>query len=164
MAPSTASGHLHTLVDAGLLTVQRQGCHRYYRFAGPQDGRLIESVIELAPPQPIRSLRAHTRAHGLRQARTCYDHLAGRLGVSQMGALISRDALTGRGRHLRPGQGGGRLLQQRRPRRRLSGPLGRNLQQRLSALDWIRRSPSTRAVIVTDTGRIGLADTFSVTL
>jgi len=95
VAASTASGHLGKLVDAGLLTVQTQGRHRYYRLAGPQVGRLIESVIQLAPPQPIRSLRAHTRANALRQARTCYDHLAGRLGVALMRALIDRGALTG---------------------------------------------------------------------
>jgi DNA-binding transcriptional ArsR family regulator len=95
VAASTASSHLGKLVDAGLLTVQSQGRHRYYRLAGPDVGRLIESVIQLAPAQPIRSLRQDTRAHALRQARTCYDHLAGRLGVSLMGALIERGALTG---------------------------------------------------------------------
>jgi DNA-binding transcriptional ArsR family regulator len=100
VAASTASGHLARLVDAGLLEVRAQGRHRYYRLAGPKVGELIEVLARLAPEAPISSLREDTRAHALRAARTCYDHVAGRLGVAIMGALIADGSVTGGdGRH-----------------------------------------------------------------
>jgi len=95
VAASTASQHLGRLVDAGLLAVVPQGRHRYYRLAGPQVAELIEALARVAPAAPVRSLREGTRAHAIRTARTCYDHLAGRLGVSIMQALIADGAVTG---------------------------------------------------------------------
>jgi DNA-binding transcriptional ArsR family regulator len=95
VAPATASSHLRKLTDAGLLAVERHGRYRYYRLAGPAVGRLIETLGQLAPAEPIRSLRQDTRAGALRRARTCYDHLAGRLGVALMGAFLDRRWLVG---------------------------------------------------------------------
>jgi DNA-binding transcriptional ArsR family regulator len=92
---STASSHLGKLTDAGMLTVQTHGRHRYYRLAGPEIADLLERLGRLAPSQPVRSLREGTRAARLRTARTCYDHLAGRLGVAIMGSLLERDVLIG---------------------------------------------------------------------
>jgi DNA-binding transcriptional ArsR family regulator len=120
VAASTASGHLGRLVDAGLLAVVPQGRHRYYRLAGPEVGELIEALARIAPEAPIRSLREGTRAHAIRTARTCYDHLAGRLGVELMQSLIENDAITGGdGRHRFEGQD------------RLSAP-GRDVDYRLT--------------------------------
>lgn len=95
VAASTASGHLARLTDAGLLTVERYGRHRYYRLAGPQVGAVIETVASLAPSSPVRSLREGSRAARLRSARTCYDHLAGRLGVQVMASLLDQGFVTG---------------------------------------------------------------------
>jgi DNA-binding transcriptional ArsR family regulator len=95
VSAATASSHLRKLTDAGLLTVEPHGRNRYYRLAGPAVGQLIEVLQQLAPATPIRSLRQSTRAKALREARTCYDHLAGRLGVELMAAMISRGHLTG---------------------------------------------------------------------
>jgi DNA-binding transcriptional ArsR family regulator len=100
VAASTASGHLARLVAANLLDVLPQGRHRYYRLAGPHVGELIEALARVAPPAPVRSLRDGTRAQALRSARTCYDHLAGRLGVDIFAALIENGHVTGGdGRH-----------------------------------------------------------------
>jgi DNA-binding transcriptional ArsR family regulator len=110
IAPSTASAHLARLVDADLLTVVAQGRHRYYRLAGPEVAELIEVLARLAPHRPVRSLREDTRAHAVRAARTCYDHVAGRLGVALMGALIAEGAVTGGdGLHRLGGDGRDRL-------------------------------------------------------
>jgi DNA-binding transcriptional ArsR family regulator len=95
VTPATASAHLRKLTDAGLLAVEVHGRYRYYRLGSPTVGRLIELLAQLAPRRPIRSLRQSTRAHALRTARTCYDHLAGRLGVAIMAALLDRGHLTG---------------------------------------------------------------------
>ncbi|WP_051386346.1 ArsR/SmtB family transcription factor [Actinokineospora inagensis] len=92
---STASSHLGKLTDAGLLLVETHGRHRYYRLAGRHVGELLEKLTQIAPAQPVRSLRDGNRAAHLRAARTCYDHLAGRLGVAVMTSLLRRDLLTG---------------------------------------------------------------------
>jgi DNA-binding transcriptional ArsR family regulator len=91
----TASGHLARLVAAGLLAVETSGRHRYYRLAGPEVGQLLETLVRLAPAGPVRSLREGNRAARLRAARTCYDHLAGRLGTGLMGSLLRTGALEG---------------------------------------------------------------------
>ncbi|GAA5112078.1 metalloregulator ArsR/SmtB family transcription factor [Pseudonocardia adelaidensis] len=97
---ATASSHLGKLADAGLLRVEAQGRNRYYRLAGPQVGELLEKLMEIAPARPVRSLRESTKAAQLRAARTCYDHLAGRLGVEIMAAMIGHGYLDGGdGRH-----------------------------------------------------------------
>jgi DNA-binding transcriptional ArsR family regulator len=95
VAASTASEHLSRLVAADLLTVEHHGRHRYYRLSGPDAGELLEALARFAPASPVRSLREGTRAEALRSARTCFDHLAGRLGTGLMGALLERGALTG---------------------------------------------------------------------
>jgi DNA-binding transcriptional ArsR family regulator len=95
VSPATASSHLGKLTEAGLLAVEARGRHRYYRLAGPAVGHLIEALQQLAPAVPVRSLRQGTRAQALRKARTCYDHLAGRLGVELMSAMIEGGHLTG---------------------------------------------------------------------
>jgi DNA-binding transcriptional ArsR family regulator len=91
----TASSHLGKLTDAGLLSVETHGRHRYYRLAGPEVGELLEQLGRLAPTRPVRSLREGTRAARLRSARTCYDHVAGRLGVQVMSALLDLEVLVG---------------------------------------------------------------------
>ncbi len=95
VSAATASSHLGKLTDAGLLSVEPHGRHRYYRLSGPKVARLIEALQQVAPVKPVRSLRQDTRARALREARTCYDHLAGRLGVELMASMISRRHLTG---------------------------------------------------------------------
>ncbi len=95
VAASTVSEHLSRLVRAGLLTVRSQGRHRYYALAGPEVAAALEALARIAPPAPIRSLKDGTKAHALRKARTCYDHLAGRLGVAVMSGLIERGAIVG---------------------------------------------------------------------
>jgi DNA-binding transcriptional ArsR family regulator len=95
VSAATASSHLGKLTEAGLLEVEARGRHRYYRLAGPAVADLIEALQRLAPVAPVRSLRQGTRAQALREARTCYDHVAGRLGVGIMATLIERGHLTG---------------------------------------------------------------------
>lgn len=123
VASSTASAHLGRLRDAGLLAVRQQGRHRYYQLAGPQIGVLIETLARLAPPTPVRSLREGSRAYALRRARTCYDHIAGRLGVALFAALIDHQLVIG---------GDGRHHPDRAGEDRLSSH-GRDLNYRLTA-------------------------------
>jgi DNA-binding transcriptional ArsR family regulator len=93
VSPATASGHLSRLVDGGVLSVERSGRHRYYRLAGPEVATAVEALAVIAPQPPVRSLRESTRAAALRRARTCYDHLAGRVAVAMLDSLIAGGAL-----------------------------------------------------------------------
>jgi DNA-binding transcriptional ArsR family regulator len=91
----TASAHLRKLTDGGLIAVRADGKRRHYRLAGPEVADVIERLTALAPPEPITSLRASTRAAQLRRARSCYDHLAGQLGVAVMRGMLDRGFLLG---------------------------------------------------------------------
>jgi DNA-binding transcriptional ArsR family regulator len=92
---STASAHLRKLADGGLIAARNDGRNRHFRIAGPEVAGVLERLMELAPPEPITSLRGSTRAAQLRRARTCYDHLAGRLGVGIMHSMLQRGYLAG---------------------------------------------------------------------
>ena len=181
VAASTASEHLTRLVDGGLLRVEARGRHRYYRLAGPQVGAALEALSQVARPEPVRSLRAGSRAAALRYARSCYDHLAGRLGVALMDALLRDGALTGdedgyelseRGRRLVvdlgvPLPAGRRRLvrhcvdwSEQRPH--LAGALGAAVLARLLELGWVERAPRGRALLVTERGARELAGRLGV--
>jgi DNA-binding transcriptional ArsR family regulator len=203
VAPSTASVHLAKLVDGGLVVGERRGRHRYFRLATPEVARALEALARIAPVAPVRSLREGTKAHAVRAARTCYDHLAGRLGVALMSGLIDAGLLTGgdgryeraRARGDRPSAAGrdldyrlsdggahrlrglgvdvdGAMAGPRAPIRycvdwseqdhHLSGALGAALAARLFDLRWVRRLPRTRAVLLTDDGRAGLAERLGI--
>jgi DNA-binding transcriptional ArsR family regulator len=95
VAAPTASSHLKKLVSGGFLTVEKYGRHRYFRLAGPQVGELLEALARIAPPAPVKSLKEGTRAQAVRFARTCYDHLAGKLGTELMAAMLERGLLAG---------------------------------------------------------------------
>lgn len=91
----TASAHLKKLTEGGLIAVRAEGKNRHYRLAGTAISDVLERLMQLAPPEPITSLRASTRATQLRRARSCYDHLAGQLGVGLMQSMLERRFLRG---------------------------------------------------------------------
>lgn len=182
--------------------MERQGRGRYFRLAGPSVAEALEPLARISPPEPIRSLRQGTRAHALRRARTCYNHLAGRLGVALMSAMLDQGLLVGGDGYHRPEHAdaarlstpGSDLAYRLTPRGRetlaafgldlatvsrkkpmirccvdwseqrhhLAGALGAALTQRMFDLDWIRRINQRRAVVLTNTGRLGLTDAFGV--
>lgn len=183
IAPSTGSGHLARLVAAGFLAVETRGRQRYYRLAEPTAADLLETMARLAPQRPVRSLRQGNRALALRRARSCYDHVAGRLGTDLQATFVARgwlaggeeeylltdagrdgflafgidvDALPGRRRLIR------HCLDWSERRHHLSGGLGAALLARLLALGWVERAPTDRALVVTPAGRAGLAREFGV--
>lgn len=88
VSPQTASAHLRRLLDGDLVTVVRQGRHRYYRLRGSEVAQVVEALSRIAPPVRVRSLRQSREARRLHEARTCYDHLAGAAGVALFAALV----------------------------------------------------------------------------
>jgi DNA-binding transcriptional ArsR family regulator len=175
VAPSTASHHLGRLLDAGLVTATARGRHRYFRLAGPRVAELIEAVARVAPPQEVRSLRQGTRAHAMRYARRCYDHLAGRLGVAVADALAERGLVAGGeaegftvtargaaelaeiGVHASAGDVARSCLDWTEQRNHVAGPLGQALLTRFVEDGWLTRHPTTRALGVTAAGSANLA-------
>jgi DNA-binding transcriptional ArsR family regulator len=162
VAPSTASHHLARLVDAGLIVAEARGRHRYFTLAGPEVGSLIEAVARVAPPQQVRSLRQGTRAHAVRYARHCYDHLAGRLGVAVADAIAAD--------RTRLDEIGVPALAERpcrdwtEQRDHIAGPLGTALLTRFLELDWLVRAEKTRALRATDAGRNGFLEKLGLDL
>jgi DNA-binding transcriptional ArsR family regulator len=176
VSPATASAHLARLRSAGLVTVERKGRRREVRLAGDDVAAAVEALAVIAPPRSPTSLREARAADGLRDARTCYDHLAGRLGVELAERMCDRGlltedafALTDRGEQWCaelgidiPGLRGRRRpltracldWTERRPH--LAGALGAALTELFLARGWIDRRAGSRAVRVTPHGRAGL--------
>ncbi|NNG37120.1 ArsR/SmtB family transcription factor [Nakamurella aerolata] len=95
VAASTASAHLARLQNGGLVQVRQQGRHRYFAISNRDVAAAVEALARLSPIAPVTSLRAGTRSGQLRFARSCFDHLAGRLGTAVMGSLIDRGYIVG---------------------------------------------------------------------
>jgi DNA-binding transcriptional ArsR family regulator len=180
VSPQTTSGHLGKLTEAGLLSLEKQGRHRYFRLASPLVGQMMESILAVAGPDP-RPRSPWRGGEALRTARTCYDHLAGRLGVALADALQA-------GGHVALSADGGEVTDaghaflrdfgaepvagkrvfcrpcldwsERRPH--LAGRLGAALACRCFGLGWIARQRDTRAVAITDAGRLGFAERFAI--
>jgi DNA-binding transcriptional ArsR family regulator len=184
ISASTASGHLGKLTRAGLLAVLSQGRHRYFRLASPAVARLLESIMVVAGEPIAEQSPAPRIGRLLREARTCYDHLAGRLGVALTDALIHKGAIElgdEAGRVTEFGesflQSFGISLDDRLQSRRLycrpcldwserrfhlAGVLGSALLARTLELGWIVRADEGRAVSVTPKGRRGFSSRFGV--
>ncbi|MYR92160.1 MULTISPECIES: ArsR/SmtB family transcription factor [unclassified Streptomyces] len=171
VAPSTASEHLGRLVAGGLLTEERQGRHRYVRLADERVAHLVEELASHAVPEPPRTLRAASVSSALARGRTCYDHLAGRLGIRITEAMTVRGllrqdtgfALTDAGLGwfdslgIPLDRGGRRPLArgcldwtERRPH--LAGAAGAALCAHVLGAGWCERFGSGRAVRVTPSG------------
>ncbi len=188
--PSAGSAHLTRLVAGGLLTVERHGRHRYFKLATPGVVSALEALAAIAAPTPAASLKEAHAAGAIRLARTCYDHLAGLLGVGLTRALVEQNALVLTGREYSVTDAGiarfatlgidvNRVAEAARRTRRpvaracldwserrhhLAGALGAALVTRLLELAWVERMPASRALKITNQGRRVLWREFSIQL
>jgi DNA-binding transcriptional ArsR family regulator len=186
VSPQTTSGHLAKLTEARLLVPQKQGRHRYYRLATPAVGRMIEGIMAVAVDGPPRHSPPGKFDAALRDARTCYDHFAGRLGVGLADALVERghvmlgddggevtaagvDFLSGFGIDLAAARQRKRAFcrpcldwTERRPH--LAGAVGAALASRCFDMRWFERMRDSRALVITPAGRRGLAEVFGLSL
>ena len=94
VSAATASFHLAKLLEGSMIVVARQGRHRYYRLAGHEVAAALEAIGSISPALPVRTLRQSREAAALAEARTCYDHLAGRAGVGLLDTLLDHGLLT----------------------------------------------------------------------
>jgi DNA-binding transcriptional ArsR family regulator len=184
VSAQTASNHLAKLIAGRILRVEQQGRWRYYRLAGAEVGYAVEALAVVAPPLPDASAGdgMNGTARRLRDARTCYSHLAGRLGVALADALVAERWLEEDGRSYRLTASGTRSLRglgidargrrgapaarrcldwtERRPH--VAGPVGTALATLALERGWVRRLRGTRAVVVTPAGRAQLKKVFNV--
>ena len=182
---ATASEHVSKLVTVRILHEERAGRHRYLRLAGSDAAHLLEAFTAFAsPPTPTGSFRAVGERRRLAAARTCYDHIAGRLGVAVFDAMVSRRLIGGStGRAVSPR--GERwfadihidvelLDSQRRTllrecldwterRPHLAGSLGAALCDTFVDNQWVRRTDRTRRLQITARGQRALHDLLGVT-
>jgi DNA-binding transcriptional ArsR family regulator len=174
LSRSGASNHLRRLREAGLVTADVSGRNRYFRLASDELAGALEALALVAPPKPIRSLRQSDAARALKEARTCYDHLAGELGVAVAAALVERRLLAADPDAFRVTPRGERWFAQlgidvaslRRSRRsfaracvdwterepHLAGSLGAALAAAFLAGRFVARRPGSRALTVTPAG------------
>lgn len=168
----TASAHLAKLTDGGLLALERQGRHRYFRLRTEEVAAALETLMVLGDQRASRGMQRPSTPE--RDARTCYDHLAGRLGVALMDSLNAKGHLDIADSQLTLSPSGQAfvvtfgfdlqtLQRQRRSLARLcldwserknhlAGSLGKAFLDYFLANDWLRRQRNSRAVVVTPKG------------
>lgn len=174
VSKTSASNHLAKLLEAGIVKVQNQGRHRYFSFSKPEVAYVVESLANLAGEMPSRNTERVTPSQGVKYCRTCYDHLAGYVGVlitegMESNALIEKygDAyvITKKGWVWLESVGISRIKveESRRPLTRqcldwserkphLAGHVGALLLEKMFEKDWFRRVKNSRELVVTSLG------------
>ena len=182
----TASTHLAKLVDGDLLRGRKQGRHKYFSIASDDVAKVLESLMGLAAGAGHLRTRTGPKDAALREARVCYNHLAGTLGIAMYdalvaGAQIAEDGdeitLTDKGRQFAEefGIDLATLQANRVPlcracldwserRTHLAGSLGRAYLSAFEERGWTKRDKATRAVTFSPKGRAAFADAFGLTL
>ena len=184
ITPQTASTHLAKLTEAGLLSVVRNGRHRYFRLASPTVGDMIDGIVAVALAKRPRYRPLSPRARALSAARICYDHLAGRLSVDLTDSLVAREYVVLDVEAAEITRAGIRFLTEfgielprlrstrrhfcrlcldwteRRPH--IAGAVGAAITKRYFDLGWMERMKGSHAVIVTSPGRRGFRETFGI--
>jgi DNA-binding transcriptional ArsR family regulator len=186
ISPQTTSFHLKKMVEADVIKVDQQGRHRYYGLKDHEVASVLETFLSIAPKIEMKSFRQVTQDKAVRYARTCYDHLAGSLGVKMTDSLLRSGCieeheetfvLTEQGEELfaslaidlKAAEKKRRTyihkcLDWSERRHHISGALGNALLEKFLELNWIRRLPDTRAIKVTDVGKKKLEAVFGITL
>jgi DNA-binding transcriptional ArsR family regulator len=184
VSPQTTSGHLGKLTEGRLIACLKQGRHRYYRIASPRVAEMLEGIMAVAVDAPPRHRPSSKLDDAMRVARTCYDHFAGKLGVSITDSLCAHGhlVLTEEGGEvtesgfaffekfggdLQIAQNHRRIFcrpcldwTERRPH--IGGSVGAVLTQRCFDLGWVARVRGIRALNITAAGRRGFNDAFGV--
>ncbi len=186
VSPQTTSGHLGKLAAARLVVPMKQGRHRYYRLAGPQVGQMLEGIMNVALDGPPRYQPKTRVDEQMRHARTCYDRIAGVLGVALAESMTTRDLvvlgeeagevtpaglefLSKLGVDLSAARARRRVFcrpcldwTERRPH--IGGAVGAALAQRCLDLHWVERVRDHRALRITPAGRRGFLEFFALSV
>ncbi|MGE8525083.1 ArsR/SmtB family transcription factor [Chryseobacterium rhizosphaerae] len=185
-SPQNISMHLNKLVQADLLTVERQGRHKYYRFSKPEVAYAIEAIGNLIPNDRHKKIVSNTGNSSIKYCRTCYDHLAGKVGVLLTEALLTHKIIDFDVNTYIVTKSGTRffaelevniedLKKQRRAfarpcldwserKHHLAGSLGASLLDKMLSLDYVRRTKNSRAILLTSKGKQYLYERFKISV
>jgi DNA-binding transcriptional ArsR family regulator len=178
----TASSHLSKLSEADLVVTEAQGRHRYFRLADREVAKALESLMNVATRASLARTRPGPKEPALRQARVCYDHLAGEAGVALYDGLVANNWVADRDGDVAPTRKGeaalsgfgldlAELSRAKRPlcrtcldwserRHHLAGALGAAILSRLYELKWARRDGATRVLHFSPSGADNFRRTF----
>jgi DNA-binding transcriptional ArsR family regulator len=183
-SPQNISMHLNKLVQADLLAVESQGRHKYYKFSKPEVAYVIEAIGNLLPNEKHKKIISNKANSEIKYCRTCYDHLAGKVGVLITEALLEQKIIeldtniynvTKKGAiffadleiNIEELKKCRRIfakpcLDWSERKHHLAGSLGAALLDKMLSLDYIRRTKNSRAIVITSKGKLHLYDRFKV--
>lgn len=183
-SPQNISMHLTKLVQADLLCVESQGRHRYYKFSRKEIAYAIEAMVNLIPHATALKNINTENIPAIKHCRTCYDHLAGKVGVAVTDSLLQQKIIIDLNNVFELSKKGENwfadfgidvtgLKEQRRSflrpcldwserRQHISGSLAAALLDKMLIADWIRRAKNSRAIIITSKGQKAFYDHFKL--
>ena len=184
ISPQNASMHLSKLLQADLLSVENQGRHRYYKFSRQEVAYAIEALANLVPYHFSKTNDSIENNSAFKYCRTCYDHLAGRIGVLITDSLLNQKLIIERNKIFEITAKGlkwftsmdiniDELKQQRRAlvrpcldwserRHHIAGSLGSALLDKMLSADWIRKTKNSRAMVITAKGQKAFCENFKI--
>lgn len=182
--PQTASFHLSKLVENNIVICENNGRFRYFQLANQEVAHTLEILMAISPPPQIRSLKQSSQLKKLEKARTCYDHLAGRISVKLTNAMQSLEYIERKDKNFIIAPKGEiffkdlgiDLLALSKKRRsfshacldwserthHLGGALGNALFERYLELKWIESKANSREIIITRLGEEGFKNYFGI--
>ncbi len=185
-SPQNISMHLSKLLRAEMVSVEKQGRHKYYKFSKPEVAYAIEAIANLIPNEERRKIVSDNSNTEIRFCRSCYDHLAGRVGVMITEGLLKQKLIVPDKKSYDVTKRGARffselhidideLKRQRRAfakpcldwserKHHLAGSLGAALLNKLISLDYLRRTKNSRAIVVTAKGQMKFYEIFKVSI
>lgn len=183
-SPQNISMHLGKLIQANLLVAEPQGRHKYYRFSRPEVAYAIEAIGNLIPDEKHRKIVGNTNNAAIKHCRTCYDHLAGEVGVSITAELIQQKFIEPEGKTYLVTEKGSAFFSEfdidtdelKKSRRifakpcldwterkpHLAGALGAAFLEKMLLSDYFRKTKDSRAIVITAKGQQQLYDRFKI--
>ena len=186
LSTTAVSNHLAKLLQGNIIKVAIQGRHRYYTFANSEVAYAVESLANLANQKQPLKINKEISKEDVKYCRTCYDHLAGKVGVLLTDKMVALELLTLQGNHFILTEKGtaffndfglplAELKKQKRQfakacldwserKYHISGSLGASILNKMLAQDWLRKTKNSRHVVITSLGKKGLKDSFGIDL
>lgn len=179
----SVSNHLSKLIEANLVIAEKQGRHRYFRLANEKVAQVIESMASLIPNQKIE-IKKSAETQKLAFARTCYDHLAGRISIELAKSLLGKKIIVMRGTDFEVTDFGRiwfeelgidivtlknkkrsfahKCMDWTERKHHIAGALGAAILEKFLENDWIRKKTNTRGIVVTTLGELKLFDELKI--
>ncbi|MGO4772383.1 ArsR/SmtB family transcription factor [Flavobacterium sp. W22_SRS_FK3] len=183
-SPQSLSMHLAKLLAADLLSVEKQGRHKYYKFSNKEVAYAVEEIANLIPKDKISAIKKTENYPPIQFCRTCYDHLAGKIGVALTDSLLEQKIIVEKnnafeisavgekwfsdfGINLEGAQKQKRIflkpcLDWSERRNHMAGSVGALLLNKMIKEDWLRKTTNSRVITITGKGEKELLKYFQI--